>query len=281
MTGDRVSLKTLHGLMPIDLIVRCVAGDAADPLELDASGFAGPVGLLQAVREHPDFVANALGSALAENRGLSAYLPKLAKTILGEDLLIPDGPRWWLGDPAIRAACAGQHRAGRHPPGARGHGAAGPRHPRHRSGASGTRRARHPAARDRDPRRGAGGGGKGRLRHHAVADAGGPGAQALCAAPVRGRDQHRLRGHAGRPGHDGRPRRHGGAQRARRGIARRVDCQRRARRRRISACGGRPSRRRTSGARPRTCRAAPPTTCSGSAAIPSAPTGPCACCASP
>ena len=103
VTGDRVSLKTLHGLMPIDLIVRCVAGDAADPLELDASGFAGPVGLLQAVREHPDFVTNALGSALAENRGLSAYLPKLAKTILGEDLLIPDGPRWWLGDPEIRA----------------------------------------------------------------------------------------------------------------------------------------------------------------------------------
>lgn len=102
VSGERVSLKTLHGLMPVDLIVRCVAGDAADPLELDASGFAGPVGLLQAVRDHSDFVTNALGSALAENRGLSTYLPKLAKTILGEDLLIPDGPRWWLGDPAIR-----------------------------------------------------------------------------------------------------------------------------------------------------------------------------------
>jgi uncharacterized circularly permuted ATP-grasp superfamily protein/uncharacterized alpha-E superfamily protein len=101
-SDERVSLKTLAGLMPLDLIVRCVAGDVADPLELDASGFAGPVGLLQAVRAHPDFVTNALGSALAENRGLSAYLPKLARTILGEDLLIAEGPRWWLGDPAIR-----------------------------------------------------------------------------------------------------------------------------------------------------------------------------------
>ena len=44
VTGDRVSLKTLHGLMPVDLIVRCVAGAVADPLELDSSGFAGPVG---------------------------------------------------------------------------------------------------------------------------------------------------------------------------------------------------------------------------------------------
>ena len=88
--------------MPIDLIVRCVAGAVADPLELDASGFAGPVGLLQAIRKQPDLVVNAPGTALAENRGLSAYLPKLAKAVLGEDLLVPDGPRWWLGDAASR-----------------------------------------------------------------------------------------------------------------------------------------------------------------------------------
>jgi uncharacterized circularly permuted ATP-grasp superfamily protein/uncharacterized alpha-E superfamily protein len=102
VAADRVSLKTLHGLMPVDLIVRCVAGALADPLELDSTGFAGPVGLLQVVRRHPDLVANALGSALAENRGLSACLPKLAKSLLGEELAIPDGPRWWLGDPANR-----------------------------------------------------------------------------------------------------------------------------------------------------------------------------------
>ena len=58
------------------LIVRCVAGAVADPLELDASGFAGPVGLLQAIRREPDLVANFLGSALAENRGIGAYLPR-------------------------------------------------------------------------------------------------------------------------------------------------------------------------------------------------------------
>lgn len=102
VTGDRVSLKTLHGLMPVDLIVRCIAGDIADPLELDSSGFAGPVGLLQAVRRYPGLVVNALGSALVENRGLGAYLPKLAESILGEKLLIPDGSRWWLGDRSNR-----------------------------------------------------------------------------------------------------------------------------------------------------------------------------------
>jgi uncharacterized circularly permuted ATP-grasp superfamily protein/uncharacterized alpha-E superfamily protein len=103
VTGDQVSLKTLHGLMPVDLIVRCVAGGVSDPLELDSSGFAGPVGLLQAIRRQQDVVVNMPGSALAENRGLSAYLPKLAQAVLGEDLLVPDGPRWWLGDAASRS----------------------------------------------------------------------------------------------------------------------------------------------------------------------------------
>ena len=44
VAGDRVSLKTLHGLMPVDLIVRCVAGALADPLELDSSGLCGAGG---------------------------------------------------------------------------------------------------------------------------------------------------------------------------------------------------------------------------------------------
>jgi uncharacterized circularly permuted ATP-grasp superfamily protein/uncharacterized alpha-E superfamily protein len=101
-SAEQVSLKTLHGLMPIDLIVRCIAGEAADPLELDATEFAGPVGLLAPLRKRPGLVANALGSALAENRGLSAYLPNLARQLLGEELLLPDAPRWWLGDPANR-----------------------------------------------------------------------------------------------------------------------------------------------------------------------------------
>ena len=93
VTGDRVSLKTLHGLMPVDLIVRCIAGALADPLELDASGFAGPVGLLQAVRRHPDFVVNALGSALAENRGLERLPAEARRDRAGRGAArLPTGP---------------------------------------------------------------------------------------------------------------------------------------------------------------------------------------------
>jgi uncharacterized circularly permuted ATP-grasp superfamily protein/uncharacterized alpha-E superfamily protein len=102
VVGNRLYMKTLEGLRPIDLILRCVAGEQSDPLQLDPGGYLGPADLVQAVRANPDLTANAIGTAVAENRGWSPYLPKLCTEILGEDLAIADQPRWWLGDPAAR-----------------------------------------------------------------------------------------------------------------------------------------------------------------------------------
>jgi uncharacterized circularly permuted ATP-grasp superfamily protein/uncharacterized alpha-E superfamily protein len=100
--GDRMFLKTLEGLQRIDLIVRCVEGRLCDPLELDASRYGGPPGLVQACRKAPQLVRNALGSAVAQNRGLAPYLPAICRKLFGEDLLIDDAPRRWLGDAGNR-----------------------------------------------------------------------------------------------------------------------------------------------------------------------------------
>ena len=147
VVGDRVSLKTLEGLMPIDLIVRCIAGAVADPLELDSSGFAGPVGLLQAVREQSDLVVNSLGSALAENRGLGSYLPRLANELLGEELAHRRRPALVARRAGGARSCAGQPRPHGHPPGAREHGPARARRARPRSGPPGRRPSARPCCR--------------------------------------------------------------------------------------------------------------------------------------
>ncbi len=82
--GDRVFLKTLEGLKRIDLIVRCVDGRQSDPLELDSQrAIDGPPGLVQACRKAPELVRNALGSAVVQNRGLSAYLPAVCRALAG------------------------------------------------------------------------------------------------------------------------------------------------------------------------------------------------------
>ena len=96
--GSRVYMKTLEGLKPIDLIIRCVEGAHCDPLELDPNRFSGPAGLVQALRGNPCLVINFLGTAVVENRGLAPSLPQIAKTLLGQELILPDTGRRWLGD---------------------------------------------------------------------------------------------------------------------------------------------------------------------------------------
>lgn len=100
--GTQVYLKTLEGLREIDLIVRCADGRFVDPLELEPNGFLGPAGLLRANRKSPNLMVNTIGSGVAQNRGLGECLPALAQKLLGEDLLIEDASRRWLGSDAIR-----------------------------------------------------------------------------------------------------------------------------------------------------------------------------------
>ncbi len=100
--GSRVYMKTLEGLKPIDLMIRCVEGSHCDPLELDPNGFAGPVGLVQALRKSPRLIMNFLGASIVENRGLIPLLPQIARQIMGEDLLLQDTHRRWLGDMEAR-----------------------------------------------------------------------------------------------------------------------------------------------------------------------------------
>jgi uncharacterized circularly permuted ATP-grasp superfamily protein/uncharacterized alpha-E superfamily protein len=104
VVDDKVFHKTLAGLKPIDLLVRAVEAAKSDPLELDPSGFDGPAGLLQAIRGNPGLVANSLGTAIIENRGIAPYAKSLANRLIGEELLIPDAPRAWLGETAARNA---------------------------------------------------------------------------------------------------------------------------------------------------------------------------------
>ncbi len=76
VANEKVFHKTLAGLQQIDLLVRAVEAANTDPLELNPNGFDGPAGLVQAVRANPNLMANALGSAVIENRGLAGFLPE-------------------------------------------------------------------------------------------------------------------------------------------------------------------------------------------------------------
>jgi uncharacterized circularly permuted ATP-grasp superfamily protein/uncharacterized alpha-E superfamily protein len=95
---SRLFLKTLDGLQPVDVLVRHTPGVMCDPLDLDSRSGLGIAGLVQAVRAGTVAVANTLGSGVLETPALNAVLPRLARTLLGEDLKLPPVATWWCGD---------------------------------------------------------------------------------------------------------------------------------------------------------------------------------------
>jgi uncharacterized circularly permuted ATP-grasp superfamily protein/uncharacterized alpha-E superfamily protein len=93
----RVWLKSVTGLEPVDVILRRVDDLFCDPLELRPDSLLGVAGLAEAVRRGRVAVANPLGSGVLENPGLMAFLPRLAKHLLGQELRLPSVATWWCG----------------------------------------------------------------------------------------------------------------------------------------------------------------------------------------
>jgi uncharacterized circularly permuted ATP-grasp superfamily protein/uncharacterized alpha-E superfamily protein len=97
---DRLALKTLGGLVPLDVLLRRVPDRQCDPLELDGTALEGTPGLVQAVRRGRAVLANAIGSGLVESPGFAEFLPGVARRLLGEELLLAAPPSRWCGIPA-------------------------------------------------------------------------------------------------------------------------------------------------------------------------------------
>ncbi len=93
----RVWFKSLDGLQPVDVILRRVDDSFCDPLELRSASRLGVAGLLEAVRRNNVAIANPLGSSVLENSGLLAFLPKLSRYFLNQELLLPSVATWWCG----------------------------------------------------------------------------------------------------------------------------------------------------------------------------------------
>ena len=98
MRDERVYLKTLAGLQPVDVILRRLDDTFCDPLELNQASLLGTAGLLQAVRAGNVSVVNALGSGWLESAALMPFLPALCRRLLDEELALPSAPTWWCGD---------------------------------------------------------------------------------------------------------------------------------------------------------------------------------------
>ncbi|MCB4770505.1 circularly permuted type 2 ATP-grasp protein [Ancylobacter sp. Lp-2] len=99
---NAVYVRTVAGLKRVDVLMRRLDADFADPLELNPRSHLGVPGLVQAIRSGGVALANALGAGLIEAPLMMSFLPKIGPRVLGEDLALPNVATWWCGQKAER-----------------------------------------------------------------------------------------------------------------------------------------------------------------------------------
>ena len=108
---NRVFLKLLGGLQPVDVILRRLDDDFCDPLELRRDSFLGVPGLVQAVRPGTSPWPTRWAAASSRSPALLAYLPALCRSSLGEDAEDAVGPDLVVRRPRRLRACSGEPAA--------------------------------------------------------------------------------------------------------------------------------------------------------------------------
>ncbi|GEM30782.1 hypothetical protein NN3_17890 [Nocardia neocaledoniensis NBRC 108232] len=96
-------MRSLGSLERVDVVLRRVDAEFSDPLDLRPDSRLGVVGLVEVLRRGAVTVVNTLGSGLLESPALSAFLPRIARSVLGADLLLDGTPAYWGGDDSERS----------------------------------------------------------------------------------------------------------------------------------------------------------------------------------
>jgi uncharacterized circularly permuted ATP-grasp superfamily protein/uncharacterized alpha-E superfamily protein len=90
-------MRSMGTLKRVDVVLRRVDAEYADPLDLRADSRLGVVGLVEVLRRGAVTVVNTLGSGILESPGLLRFLPELAERLLGEAPLLQTLPVYWAG----------------------------------------------------------------------------------------------------------------------------------------------------------------------------------------
>ncbi|MEM9310260.1 MAG: circularly permuted type 2 ATP-grasp protein [Pseudomonadota bacterium] len=98
----RLFARTIAGLKRIDALWRWITTRDLDPLNFDARSQIGVPNLIAAAAQNL-VITNWPGSGVVESRAMPAFLPRLARSILGEPLALPNAATWWCGSANERA----------------------------------------------------------------------------------------------------------------------------------------------------------------------------------
>ena len=97
-----VYMRTTAGLRRVDVIYRRVDDDFIDPLAFRPDSSLGVAGLFNAYRSGNVTLANALGTGVADDKAVYAYVPGIIRYFLGEEPILSNVQTFVCSDPAQR-----------------------------------------------------------------------------------------------------------------------------------------------------------------------------------
>jgi uncharacterized circularly permuted ATP-grasp superfamily protein len=87
---DRVYMRTIGGLAQVDVIYRRIDDDFLDPEAFRPDSMLGVPGLIRAYRAGNVALANAVGTGVADDKAVYAYMPRVIRYYLGQDPILPN-----------------------------------------------------------------------------------------------------------------------------------------------------------------------------------------------
>ncbi|HSY90591.1 MAG TPA: circularly permuted type 2 ATP-grasp protein, partial [Candidatus Binatus sp.] len=95
-------MRTTAGLRRVDVIYRRVDDDFIDPLCFRRDSTLGVPGLFNAYRAGNVMLANAIGTGIADDKAVYAYVPAIIRYYLGEDPILANVQTYLLTDRSQR-----------------------------------------------------------------------------------------------------------------------------------------------------------------------------------
>lgn len=97
-----VYMRTTAGLRRVDVIYRRIDDDFLDPLAFRPDSALGVAGLLNACRTGNVALANAIGTGIADDKALYAYVPAIIRYYLQQEPILPNVETYLLSDDSQR-----------------------------------------------------------------------------------------------------------------------------------------------------------------------------------
>ena len=97
-----VYMRTTRGLKRVDVIYRRIDDDFLDPECLRPDSTLGVKGLMQVYRTGKVALVNAPGTGVADDKAIYAYVPKMIKYYLSEDMILPNVTTYMCADESER-----------------------------------------------------------------------------------------------------------------------------------------------------------------------------------